>query len=67
MRNVKKQHLPSKICPICQRPFSWRKKWEKDWEKVRFCSDRCKKSKILKTEINDEKYFNCRSGERNRS
>ena len=21
-----------KICPVCEKPFSWRKKWEKNWE-----------------------------------
>ncbi|MEY3647080.1 MAG: hypothetical protein RL127_1788 [Bacteroidota bacterium] len=29
MQGVKKQHLPSKTCPVCNRPFAWRKKWEK--------------------------------------
>lgn len=24
-----KSNLPSKICDVCGRPFSWRKKWEK--------------------------------------
>ncbi|ULH14612.1 DUF2256 domain-containing protein [Deinococcus sp. KNUC1210] len=33
----------SKICVACGRPFSWRKKWERDWEHVRYCSDRCRK------------------------
>ena len=32
----------SKICAACGRPFSWRKKWERDWEQVRYCSDRCR-------------------------
>ncbi|WP_343691330.1 DUF2256 domain-containing protein [Chitinophaga sp.] len=41
MKNVKKQHLPGKVCPVCQRPFTWRKKWEKTWEQVRYCSKRC--------------------------
>ncbi|WP_201584906.1 DUF2256 domain-containing protein [Psychrobacter sp. HII-4] len=27
--------------PVCQRPFTWRKKWEKDWEQVVYCSERC--------------------------
>ncbi|MBL9145154.1 MAG: DUF2256 domain-containing protein [Verrucomicrobiaceae bacterium] len=44
MHGVKKQHLPTKICPACQRPFAWRKKWERDWENVKFCSERCKRS-----------------------
>ncbi|WP_081909752.1 DUF2256 domain-containing protein [Pseudidiomarina atlantica] len=37
----RKPNLPSKICPVCQRPFSWRKKWERDWEQVKYCSQRC--------------------------
>ncbi|MBX7181789.1 MAG: DUF2256 domain-containing protein [Bacteroidia bacterium] len=45
MRNVKKTYLPSKVCPVCMRPFSWRKKWEKVWEQVRYCSQRCKQKK----------------------
>lgn len=39
----KKPHLPTKICVACERPFAWRKKWERDWENVKFCSDRCRK------------------------
>jgi len=38
----KKSNFPSKICPVCERPFTWRKKWEKVWDEVRFCSVRCK-------------------------
>ncbi|NNK09938.1 MAG: DUF2256 domain-containing protein [Flavobacteriaceae bacterium] len=41
----KKLNLPVKICVQCGRPFSWRKKWERDWEEVRYCSERCRKSK----------------------
>jgi len=44
MRGVKKQHLPEKVCPICRRPFAWRKKWEKDWEQVVYCSEACRKA-----------------------
>ncbi|MFN3759594.1 MAG: DUF2256 domain-containing protein [Algoriphagus aquaeductus] len=39
---MKKQHLPTKMCPICNRPFTWRKKWEKNWDEVKYCSDRCR-------------------------
>lgn len=42
---VKKQNLPSKTCPVCKRPFTWRKKWERDWDQVIYCSDRCRSSK----------------------
>jgi hypothetical protein len=38
----RKSELPEKICPVCHRPFSWRKKWARDWENVRYCSQRCR-------------------------
>ena len=41
MRRVQKRDLPSKICPVCDRPFAWRKKWERDWPNVIYCSARC--------------------------
>ncbi|WP_179346668.1 DUF2256 domain-containing protein [Winogradskyella ursingii] len=43
---IKKRNLPQKICPICDRPFTWRKKWEKDWDNVKFCSEKCRRQKI---------------------
>jgi len=41
----KKSDLPEKVCPVCNRPFKWRKKWEEDWEYVKYCSERCRKNK----------------------
>jgi hypothetical protein len=38
----KKEHLPTKLCAACGRPFAWRKKWAKNWDDVRYCSDRCR-------------------------
>ncbi|MEQ8820298.1 MAG: DUF2256 domain-containing protein [Sumerlaeia bacterium] len=40
----KKLNMPEKICVHCGRPFAWRKKWARDWEKVRYCSDRCRRA-----------------------
>ncbi len=40
-----KPNLPEKICAACGRPFAWRKKWEKTWAEVRFCSDACRTGK----------------------
>ncbi|NCW37418.1 MAG: DUF2256 domain-containing protein, partial [Proteobacteria bacterium] len=28
---MKKENLPSKLCPVCKRPFVWRKKWKLNW------------------------------------
>ena len=39
-----KEKLPYKICLTCERPFSWRKKWIKNWESVLYCSKKCKKN-----------------------
>ncbi|MDA7580372.1 MAG: DUF2256 domain-containing protein [Crocinitomicaceae bacterium] len=40
-----KRNLPSKICLSCNRPFTWRKKWKRDWENVKYCSERCRRNK----------------------
>ncbi|MEQ9671135.1 DUF2256 domain-containing protein [Coleofasciculus sp. G2-EDA-02] len=40
-----KSDLPTKICPVCERPFTWRKKWAKCWDNVKFCSERCRRRK----------------------
>ena len=40
-----KKLLPSKICSVCNLPFNWRKKWEKNWENVKYCSEKCSRSK----------------------
>jgi hypothetical protein len=45
MKGVKKENLPSKMCITCGRPFAWRKKWEKVWDEVKYCSDACRKGK----------------------
>ncbi|HBW00470.1 MAG TPA: DUF2256 domain-containing protein [Bacteroidetes bacterium] len=41
----KKRDLPSKVCATCGRPFTWRKKWEKVWDEVRYCSERCRRNR----------------------
>jgi hypothetical protein len=40
---VAKRDLPSKPCAACGRPFTWRKKWARDWGNVIYCSDACRK------------------------
>lgn len=41
----KKGQLPTKICATCGRPFEWRKRWERNWDEVRYCSERCRRAK----------------------
>ncbi|MCH1385878.1 MAG: DUF2256 domain-containing protein [Flavobacteriaceae bacterium] len=45
MKGVKKTDLPSKRCVVCELPFSWRKKWTKNWKDVKYCSKKCKRNK----------------------
>jgi hypothetical protein len=45
MKNVKKENLPQKICVVCNKPFTWRKKWERVWNEVKYCSERCSRNK----------------------
>ncbi len=44
-----KKHKPErttphkdKLCKTCGRAFSWRKKWERDWDVIKYCSDACR-------------------------
>ena len=45
MRGVKKENLPQKVCVVCHRPFTWRKKWEKVWDEVTTCSKSCNRQR----------------------
>ncbi|NGP18079.1 DUF2256 domain-containing protein [Devosia aurantiaca] len=45
MKRVEKKNLPQKTCAVCQRPFTWRKKWEKVWDEVQYCSDACRRQR----------------------
>lgn len=40
-----KAHLPSKLCLTCGRTMTWRKKWEKCWAAVKYCSQRCSRGR----------------------
>jgi hypothetical protein len=45
MQAKTKNGFPPKICLRCERPFEWRKKWARDWENVKYCSEKCKAGK----------------------
>ncbi|WP_349322623.1 DUF2256 domain-containing protein [Asticcacaulis sp. MM231] len=44
-KGIAKSDLPCKPCKVCQRAFTWRKKWAKVWTEVKYCSDRCRATK----------------------
>jgi hypothetical protein len=49
-RQRSKSDLPTKICPVCDRPFTWRKKWATCWDEVKYCSERCRRRRQLAEE-----------------
>ncbi|OUT53910.1 MAG: DUF2256 domain-containing protein [Rhodopirellula sp. TMED11] len=49
MARNNKTDSPRKLCAVCGRPFSWRKKWERSWDSVKYCSQRCRREKASGT------------------
>jgi len=39
-----KQALPSKPCVACGLSMSWRKRWARSWDEVKYCSEACRRS-----------------------
>lgn len=36
---------PTKPCAVCGREIQWRKKWERDWDSVRYCGEACRRNR----------------------
>ncbi|MDN3611946.1 DUF2256 domain-containing protein [Vibrio ostreicida] len=45
-RNGHPKDRREKRCVVCERPFTWRRKWRQCWEDVKFCSQRCRQQKL---------------------
>ena len=41
---------PTKTCAGCGRTITWRKKWARDWDQVRWCSDACRRAGVSATD-----------------
>lgn len=39
-----------KPCKRCGRAITWRRKWARDWEQVRYCSERCRRQRLDDTD-----------------
>jgi hypothetical protein len=40
---MSRAELPSKWCVACGREMTWRKKWARNWDEVKYCSDACRR------------------------
>ena len=47
--------VPTKTCASCGRTITWRKKWARSWDDVRYCSDACRKRKVTDVDERDPK------------
>ena len=43
LRNRELQDRAPKRCRSCGRRIEWRKKWGRDWDSVRYCSQACRR------------------------
>jgi hypothetical protein len=37
---------PTKSCAHCGREIIWRKRWERCWEEIRYCGERCRRTRL---------------------
>ena len=42
---MKKKNFPHKLCKACGKTMSWRRKWSKVWDEVKYCSERCRRKR----------------------
>ncbi|MEZ5225363.1 MAG: DUF2256 and DUF3253 domain-containing protein [Acidimicrobiales bacterium] len=35
-----------KTCAVCGRTIEWRKKWERSWDEVRYCGEKCRRQRL---------------------
>jgi hypothetical protein len=41
---------PAKSCAACGRRIEWRRRWERDWDHVRYCSAACRRHRVDDTD-----------------
>ncbi len=46
--------MQSKNCAKCGRLFEYRKKWANNWSEVKYCSEKCKRSKLTSADTRYE-------------
>lgn len=38
--------LPTKLCARCGRSMTWRKAWARSWDERKYCSERCRRTRL---------------------
>lgn len=56
-------NLPVKTCVVCNRPFTWRKKWEDSWDEVTTCSKSCNAERKRSNRADDPRETSSSDGE----
>jgi hypothetical protein len=41
----------AKPCQACGRTITWRRKWARDWDDVKYCSDACRRARPGATDL----------------
>lgn len=41
----------AKSCVVCGRVIEWRKKWERNWDSVKYCSKACRARKLSELDL----------------
>lgn len=41
----------AKTCASCGRTIEWRAAWARNWDEVRYCSDRCRKRRVQAVDV----------------
>jgi len=39
-----------KPCARCGREITWRKKWARNWDEIRYCGERCRRTRVDSTD-----------------
>ena len=45
---------PDKVCRSCGRRIEWRKKWERSWDDVEYCSASCRRTRVSDQDVDLE-------------
>lgn len=50
-----RMHDMTKVCKVCGRRFHWQKRWEKNWDSIKICSQKCRRQGLDRMDQEIEK------------